>query len=59
MILTYPINETNEATVDNDTAVDFGQNSPELIIVDPLNKKNNVAKSTHQYEFENGLHDCV
>ena len=32
VILTYPINETNEATVDNDTPLDFGQNSPELII---------------------------
>ena len=49
VILTYPINETNEATVDNDTPLDFGQNSHELIIVDPLNKKNNVAKSTHQF----------
>ena len=49
VILTYPINETNESVTDSDTPLDFGQNSHELIIVDPLNKKNNVAKSTHQF----------
>ena len=49
VILTYPIKDTNNNIIDNDSPLDFGQNSHELIIVDPLNKKNNVAKSTHQF----------
>ena len=49
VILTYPIKDTNNSIADNDTPLEFGQNSHELIIVDPLNKKNNVAKSTHQF----------
>ena len=48
VIITYPINQD---IVDNekDNFFSFGQNMHELIIVDPLNRQNNVAKSTFQY----------
>lgn len=47
VIITYPIN--NDLVDDKDNFYSFGQNMHELIIVDPLNKQNNVAKSTFQY----------
>ena len=46
IIITYPIN--NDIEKDNNL-FQFNSNSHELIIVDPLNKNNNVAKSTFQF----------
>ena len=50
VILTYPIkNNTNNNLIDKDSSLNFGSNSHELIIVDPLNNQNNVAKNTFQF----------
>ena len=48
VIITYPINQDY---IDNskDAIPGYAQNMHELIIVDPLNRQNNVAKSTFQY----------
>ena len=48
VILTYKINETNTSTNEKDV-YNAGQNAKEFMIVDPLNDKNNVAKSTYQF----------
>lgn len=48
VILTYKINETNTSSNDKDV-INIGQNPKEFMIVDPLNNKNNVAKSTFQF----------
>ena len=48
VILTYPIKDNNTPIIDNDTILNFDQ-SHDLIIVDPLNNKNNVAQKTHQF----------
>ena len=49
IIITYPVN--NDVMYDNEKEFGYhlATNSHELIIVDPLNKQNNVAKSTFQY----------
>ena len=43
VILTYPNN------LDNGNNINLGQNNHELIIIDPLDKNNNVAKNTKQF----------
>ncbi len=48
VIITYPVDDTNDIS-DRDNSFSFVPNSHELIIVDPLNKQNNVAKSTFQF----------
>ena len=48
VIITYLVDESND-TNDRDNSFSFVPNSHELIIVDPLNKQNNVAKSTFQF----------
>jgi len=48
VIITYLVDDTND-TSDRDNSFSFVPNSHELIIVDPLNKQNNVAKSTFQF----------
>ena len=48
-IITYKINEINAALSDKETNLNIGQNAHELMIVDPLNNKNNVAKSNYQF----------
>ena len=48
VIITYPVNDNNDNS-DRDDSFSFMPNSHELIIVDPLNKQNNVAKSTFQF----------
>ena len=48
VIITYPVNDNNDNS-DRDNSYSFVPNSHELIIVDPLNKQNNVAKSTFQF----------
>ena len=48
VIITYLVDDTNE-TNDRDNSFSFVPNSHELIIVDPVNKQNNVAKSTFQF----------
>ena len=48
VILTYPIKDNNTPIIDNDTILNFDQ-SHDLIIVDPLNNKNNVAQKTYQF----------
>ena len=48
VIITYPIREKNFPT-DKEVTYQFIPNTHELIIVDPLNKQNNVAKSTFQF----------
>ena len=48
VIITYPVDENSDIS-DRDSSFSFAQNSHELIIVDPLNKQNNVAKSTFQF----------
>lgn len=47
VILTYPINDTNSNNA-FEQDINFG-NTHELIIVDPLNKQNNVAKTSYQF----------
>ena len=50
VILTYPIKDNNNTPIiDKDSVFNFGPNSHELIIVDPLNNKNNVAQKTFQF----------
>ncbi len=49
IIITYPVNNDNINTNDKELSYSLGTNSHELIIIDPLNKQNNVAKSTFQY----------
>ena len=49
IIITYPVNNDNINGNDKDLSYSLGNNSHELIIIDPLNKQNNVAKSTFQY----------
>ena len=48
VIITYPIHEKNYPS-DKELTYQFIPNTHELIIVDPLNKTNNVAKSTFQF----------
>ena len=48
-IITYKINEINAALSDKETNLNIGQNAHELMIVDPLNNKNNVAKTNYQF----------
>ena len=48
VIITYPVNEKGDGG-DKDNTYQFIPNTHELIIVDPLNKQNNVAKSTFQF----------
>ena len=48
VIITYPIREKNYPS-DKELTYQFIPNTHELIIVDPLNKTNNVAKSTFQF----------
>ena len=48
VIITYPVNESND-NIDRDNSYSFSPNQHELIIVDPLNRLNNVAKSTFQF----------
>ena len=48
VIITYPVNDNNDGS-DRESSFSFVPNSHELIIVDPLNKHNNVAKSTFQF----------
>ena len=48
VIITYLVDDSND-TNDRDNSYSFVPNSHELIIVDPLNKQNNVAKSTFQF----------
>ena len=48
VIITYPVNAKND-NIDKDNTYQFIPNTHELIIVDPLNKQNNVAKSTFQF----------
>ena len=49
IIITYPVNNDKMNENDKEFPYPFGSNSHELIIVDPLNRLNNVAKSTFQY----------
>lgn len=49
LIITYPINDKEKGLNDSTPTLPFGPSMHELIIVDPLNKQNNVAKSTHQF----------
>jgi non-canonical poly(A) RNA polymerase PAPD5/7 len=50
VILTYPIKDnSNTPIIDKDSVFNFGSNTHELIIVDPLNNKNNVAQKTYQF----------
>ena len=48
VIITYPVNEKGDGG-DKDNTYQFIPNTHELIIVDPLNKQNNVAKSNFQF----------
>ena len=48
VIITYPVDDTNDNN-DRDNSFSSPPNSHELIIVDPLNKQNNVAKSTFHF----------
>ena len=48
VIITYPVNEKTDNS-EKDNTYQFIPNTHELIIVDPLNKTNNVAKSTFQF----------
>ena len=49
VILTYPIKDNNTTNIDKDSVLNLGANNHELIIVDPLNNKNNVAQNTYQF----------
>ena len=49
IIITYPVYPIKDEQNDKDYGYHLGSNSHELIIIDPLNKQNNVAKSTFQY----------
>lgn len=48
VILTYEINDTNDLN-EKEPKHNISQNVQELIIVDPLDKNNNVAKLTYQF----------
>ena len=48
VIITYPVNDKSDSN-EKDNTYQFIPNTHELIIVDPLNKQNNVAKSTFQF----------
>ncbi len=48
VILTYPIKDNNNLIIDNEAFINF-EHGHELIIVDPLNNKNNVAQNTYQF----------
>ena len=48
VIFTYKVNDKNNNSDEKDNSLIIGQNEKELIIVDPLNNKNNVAKSSYQ-----------
>ena len=48
-IITYKISEINTALNGKETNLNIGQNANELMIVDPLNNKNNVAKTNYQF----------
>jgi non-canonical poly(A) RNA polymerase PAPD5/7 len=49
VILTYPIKNSDETLIDKNSTFNLSSNSHELIIVDPLNNQNNVAKNTSQF----------
>ena len=49
IIITYPVYPIKDEQNDKEFNYLLGSNSHELIIIDPLNKQNNVAKSTFQY----------
>ena len=49
IIITYPVYPIKDEQNDKDYGYHLGSNSHELIIIDPLNKQNNVAKSTFQF----------
>ena len=51
MIITYLKNEINTPLTEKENQYNYGpnQNMKEFIILDPLNKKNNVAKLTFQF----------
>ena len=49
VILTYPIKDNNTTNIDKDSVLNLGASNHELIIVDPLNNKNNVAQNTYQF----------
>ena len=48
VILTYTIKDNNNLIIDNEAFINF-EHGHELIIVDPLNNKNNVAQNTYQF----------
>ena len=48
VIITYPVDEKADMN-DKENTYQFIPNTHELIIVDPLNNQNNVAKSTFQF----------
>ena len=48
VIITYPVDEKADNS-EKENSYQFIPNTHELIIVDPLNNKNNVAKSTFQF----------
>ena len=48
LLINYLVDDTNDNS-DKDNNFAFRPNSHELIVVDPLNKQNNVAKSTFQF----------
>ena len=49
LILTYQVNEPNAASSDKESYLNVNQYGQELIILDPLNNKNNVASSSFQF----------
>ena len=48
VIITYEINDTNNFS-EKGNNINIGQNTQGFMIIDPLNKKNNVAKATYQF----------
>ena len=48
-IITYKINEINTAMNEKEANLNLSQNAHELMIVDPLNNKNNVARENFQF----------
>ena len=50
IIITYPVNNDNINGNDKDLSYSLGNNSHELIIIDPLNINNNVGKNTRQFK---------
>ncbi|MCQ2821062.1 MAG: nucleotidyltransferase domain-containing protein [archaeon] len=52
IIIAYPpsdLLDSTEIETEKESALNFGSNSHDFIIVDPLNKQNNVAKSTFKF----------